>query len=138
MQIVVPHMKEAGIGSIINLSSIAAVNSSGGLTAYTASKGAVDALSRAAAVELGEFNIRVNAVIPGVIQTQLFEESFPTQEAKDAAMASQPLKQVGRPIDVAYPVSYLASDEFYFTSGTSQLIGGALIIEGSGVAAQLD
>ncbi|MHC5534534.1 SDR family NAD(P)-dependent oxidoreductase [Priestia megaterium] len=138
MQTVVPYMKKAGIGSIINVSSIAAVNSGGGLTAYTASKGAVDAMSRAAAVELGEFNIRVNAVIPGVIKTQLFEEAFPTKEAKDAAMASQPLKRVGRSIDVAYLVAYLASDESYFTSGTSQLIDGALNVDGSRVAAKLD
>ncbi|RAS77242.1 SDR family NAD(P)-dependent oxidoreductase [Priestia endophytica] len=137
MQTVIPHMKEAGVGSIINVASIAAVNSSGGLTAYTASKGAVDAMSRAAAVELGEFNIRVNAVVPGTIQTQMLEEAFPTKEIKEASIASQPLKRMGRPIDVAHLVAYLASDESYFTSGTSQLIDGALNVDASSSAAKL-
>jgi NAD(P)-dependent dehydrogenase (short-subunit alcohol dehydrogenase family) len=68
----------------------------------------------------------------------LFEEAFPTKELKDAAMDSQPLKRAGRPIDVAYLVTYLASGESYFTSGTSQLIDGALTFDASGVAAKLD
>ena len=129
-QCVVPSMRDAGGGSIINVASLAAVNACGRFTAYTASKGAVDAFTRAAAIELAAFNIRVNCINPGVIHTSMVEEAFPTKADMDAAAAMQPLKRFGRPIDVAYLVAYLASDEAWFTTGTSQIIDGGLSVEG--------
>ncbi|MFM9277466.1 SDR family NAD(P)-dependent oxidoreductase [Paenibacillus jiagnxiensis] len=138
MQTVIPYMKKAGIGSIINIASMAVVNSSGAFTAYTASKGAVDAFSRAAAIELAPFNIRVNSVLPGTIYTSMVEDAFPDQESMDAAVASQPLGRMGRPVDVAYLVVYLASDEAYFTTGTSQLIDGGFNVQASGSTAKID
>lgn len=137
IQTVVPAMKKAGGGSIINVASLAAVNACGRLTAYTASKGAVDAFSRAAAIELAPFNIRVNSINPGVIHTSMVDEAFPTQAAIDAVAAVQPLRRMGRPIDVAYLVLYLASDESWFTTGTSQVIDGGLSVMG-GVAPVLE
>jgi NAD(P)-dependent dehydrogenase (short-subunit alcohol dehydrogenase family) len=128
IQTIVPMMKECGVGSIINVASLAAVNACGRFTAYTASKGAIDAFSRAAAVELAEFNIRVNCINPGVIHTPMLEGAFPTKAALAEATVSQPLLRMGRPIDVAYLVLYLASDESWFTTGTSQIIDGGLSV----------
>lgn len=130
IQTVVPHMKEAGVGSIINIASLAVVNACGRFTAYTASKGAVDAFSRAAAIELAPFNIRVNSVDPGVIHTAMVDEAFPDEVAISAVAVAQPLQRMGRPIDVAYLVLYLASDEAWFTTGTSQVIDGGLSVTG--------
>ena len=130
IQTIVPFMKQAGVGSIINIASLAVVNASGRFTAYTASKGAIDAFSRAAAIELAPFNIRVNSVDPGVIHTPMIDEAFPDDDAMQAAMEAQPLRRLGRPIDVAYLVLYLASDESWFTTGTSQIIDGGLSVMG--------
>lgn len=130
IQTVVPQMRAAGVGSIINVASLAAINACGRLTAYTASKGAVDAFSRAAAIELAGYNIRVNSVNPGVIHTAMVDEAFPTREAMDEVAAAQPLRRMGRPIDVAHLVLYLASDESWFTTGTSQVIDGGLSVMG--------
>lgn len=129
-QCVIPSMREAGVGSIINVASLAVVNACGRFSAYTASKGAVDAYSRAAAIELAPFNIRVNCINPGVIHTSMVEEAFPTKADMDAAAAVQPLRRFGRPIDVAYLVAYLASDESWFTTGHSHVIDGGLSVEG--------
>lgn len=130
IQTVVPFMKQAGVGSIVNIASLAVVNACGRFTAYTASKGAVDAFSRAAAIELAPFNIRVNSVDPGVIHTPMVDEAFPDDDAMKATMDAQPLKRLGRPIDVAYLVLYLASNESWFTTGTSQIIDGGLSVMG--------
>lgn len=137
MQTVIPHMKAAGVGSIINIASLATVNACGRFSAYTASKGAVDAVSRAAAIELAPLNIRVNSINPGVIHTAMVDEAFPDKAAMDAVAQAQPLRRMGRPIDVAYLVVYLASDESYFTTGTSQIIDGGLSVMG-GVSPKLE
>lgn len=136
MKSVIPGMKQAGIGSIVNISSLAVVNACGRFTAYTASKGAVDAVTRAAAIELAGFNIRVNSIAPGVILTSMVEEAFPTEQAMGDAAAVQPLRRLGRPIDVAYLALYLASDEAYFTTGATHVIDGGLSVMG-GVAPDL-
>jgi NAD(P)-dependent dehydrogenase (short-subunit alcohol dehydrogenase family) len=130
MQTVIPQMEKAGVGSIVNIASLAVVNACGRFTAYTASKGAVDAVSRAAAIELAPLNIRVNSVDPGVIHTAMVDEAFPDDASIAAAAAAQPLRRMGRPIDVAYLVLYLASDEAWFTTGTSQVIDGGLSVSG--------
>jgi NAD(P)-dependent dehydrogenase (short-subunit alcohol dehydrogenase family) len=79
--------------------------------------------------ELAGYNIRVNSVDPGVIHTPMVDEAFPDDALKAAADA-QPLGRLGRPIDVAYLVLYLASDESWFTTGTSQIIDGGLSVVG--------
>jgi NAD(P)-dependent dehydrogenase (short-subunit alcohol dehydrogenase family) len=130
IQTVVPFMKQAGAGSIVNIASLAAVNAAGRFTAYTASKGAINAFSRAAAIELAPFNIRVNCVNPGVIHTPMVEEAFRGDEVMKATLDAQPLGRLGRPIDIAYYVLYLASDESWFTTGTAQNIDGGLSVMG--------
>lgn len=135
IQAVLPSMKRAGVGSIINVASMAAVNACGRFSAYTASKGAVDAMTRAAAIDLAPFNIRVNCINPGVIRTAMVETAFP-EAALVAATNAQPLQRIGRPIDVAYLALYFASDESWFTSGASMLVDGAMAVMG-GVAPAL-
>ena len=135
IQAVLPSMKRAGVGSIINVASMAAVNACGRFSAYTCSKGSVDAMTRAAAIDLAPFNIRVNCINPGVIRTAMVENAFP-EDALVAAKDAQPLQRIGRPVDVAYMALYFASDESWFTSGTSQLVDGAMAVMG-GVAPAL-
>lgn len=130
IQTVVPYMKKAGGGSIINSASLSAINACGRFSVYTASKGAVDAFSRAAAIELAEFNIRVNCLVQGVIHTPMLDEVWPTKESTAEALAAQPLGRFGSAIDVAYLVVYLASDESCFTTGSSQVIDGGLSVQG--------
>ena len=132
IQAVVPPMRTAGGGSIINIASTAAISAVGGLSAYTASKGAVDALTRAAAIELAPSNIRVNCIHPGIIQTAMVEKSLSTKEALAAAASAIPLGRLGRPVDIAYLVAYLASDEAWFTTGASLVIDGGATVEGGG------
>ena len=135
---VVPYMKKTGAGSIINFSSMAAVNSAGSFTAYTASKGAVDAFSRAAAIELAPYNIRVNCILPGTIYTPMVKDAFPNAETMNIAIQAQPLKRMGTPEDIAYTVVYLASDESNFTNGTSILVDGGFNVQASGSTTRVE
>lgn len=130
IQAVVPGMREAGGGSIINIASAAVITAVGGMSVYTASKGAVDALTRGAAIELAPHNIRVNCVNPGIIQTAIVERSFSTEATLAAAASAVPLGRLGRPIDVAHVVAHLASDESWFTTGASFVVDGGASIEG--------
>jgi NAD(P)-dependent dehydrogenase (short-subunit alcohol dehydrogenase family) len=130
IQAVVPAMRKNGGGSIVNIASTAARTAAGGLSAYTASKGAVDALTRAAAIELSSDNIRVNCILPGIIQTAMVEATLSTKAALAAAGSAIPLGRLGRPVDVAYLVAYLASDEAWFTTGASLVVDGGASIEG--------
>jgi NAD(P)-dependent dehydrogenase (short-subunit alcohol dehydrogenase family) len=132
MQSVVSSMQDAGGGSIVNIASTAAVSAVGGLSAYTASKGAIDALTRAAAIEFAPSNIRVNCILPGIVQTAMVERTLPTEEALAAAASTIPLGRLGRPADIAYLVAYLASDEACFTTGSSLVIDGGSSVEGGG------
>lgn len=130
IQAVVPGMREAGGGSIVNIASAAVITAVGGLSVYTASKGAIDALTRGAAIELAPHNIRVNCINPGIIQTAIVERSFSTEATLAAAASAIPLGRLGRPIDVAYLVAHLASDESWFTTGASLVVDGGASIEG--------
>lgn len=137
IQAVTPIMRDAGGGSIVNIASTAAITGTGGLSAYTASKGAVDAFTRAAAVELGPLNIRVNCIHPGIILTAMVEAALSSEKTVGAAASMIPLRRLGRPVDVAYLVAYLASDEAWFTTGASHVIDGGVAIEG-GIGALRD
>lgn len=126
---VVPSMRQAGGGSIINIGSLASIIAAGGFNPYTASKGAVEAITRAAAVELGPENIRVNSVHPGGIDTQMTRDTFTTEEARQAAVNAVPLKRLGLPEDVARLVLFLASDESSYITGTAQIIDGGIWVQ---------
>ncbi len=120
---VLPHMSEGG--SIVGLASQAGRDGGGpGAVAYAASKGAVMTMTRALAKELGP-NIRVNAVCPGMIDTD-FHNTFTKPEVRSHVAGITPLKREGTSEDVANLVTYLASDEAAFVTGANIDINGGL------------
>lgn len=105
-------------GSIVNLSSIVALQGAPGLLGYSASKGAIAALTRSLAVALAEHDIRVNAVAPGSIGTENFLEFYEADPAmRRQLMERTPLRRLGRPDEIASVVAFLASDESSYISG---------------------
>lgn len=121
MRAVTPTMKEQKSGSIVNISSLAGIIGASKKLAYTSSKFAVRGMTKAAALELGEFNIRVNSVHPGFIRTPMTEHLI-----NDELEAAFPLKRAGRVEEVSYLVLYLGSDESSYSTGTEFVIDGGM------------
>ena len=118
IQIVSRLMARNGGGSIVNMASVTGVVGSPGQVAYSASKGAVIALTKSAAKELSPQGIRVNAVAPGIIRTERFEELYEASGDKiDQRIGRIALGRLGTPQDVAYAVSFLSSDRASYISG---------------------
>jgi len=125
----VPHMMKAGGGSVINFSSIYGLIGNDEFTAYHVAKGAVTMQTKQDAATYGQYNIRVNSVHPGTVLTPLvegiandFEGGLPAYEAK--MTSNQSIRRLGRPIDVAWAVLYLASDESTWVTGVSFPLDG--------------
>jgi len=116
-------------GSIINTASIAALSGKGGPLAYSATKAAVVNITMNAAVELGDSNIRVNAVCPGIIFTELMHRGR-AQEAEQVIEKIQPSTLRGEPEHIASMVRFLASDDSAFVTGTTQLVDGGYLANG--------
>lgn len=118
-------------GVIVNLGSVSGMIGWGGSSVYSASKGAVIALTKALAMELAPNGIRVNAVCPGSVRTPMVENNLSTLPDPDAAWASaaalHPLGRVGTPEDIAEAILYLASARSSFVTGTCLVIDGGLI-----------
>ena len=112
---VVPHMIVQRAGRIINLSSVAGEKGGRGQTNYAASKGAINAFTRALAVELAPRRITVNAVAPGVIETEMSQDV--RELAGDEVRNRILLKRYGKPEEVAYAVWFLASDYASYVTG---------------------
>ena len=135
MKLAAPSMIERGGGAIVSTASIAAILGFPGLAAYGAAKAGVTELTRAAAVELGPHNIRVNCILPGGVVTPLIYDSPTLNEAMDPdAMRnllaqSQPIPRAGEPIDIANTALWLASDESTFVTGQSIVVDGGMSIE---------
>ncbi len=109
-------------GSIINISSVTAVLGSAGQVAYSATKGAVISLTKSAAKELAPQGIRVNAVAPGIVQTERFDELYQaTGDKIEERIQRIALGRLGTPEDVAHACSFLASDRSSYISG--QVLG---------------
>ncbi len=117
------YMIEAGKGSIVNTSSYTAIIGSG-FNEYSASKGSLRAIARAAAAEFGQFNIRVNTVFPGVIETPMTANIGQFKEAMDMLIRATPMGRLGQAEEVAKAILFLASDE------ASYITGGELVIDG--------
>lgn len=128
MKAVIPHMIEAGGGSIINIASLSGLRHVPYTpnVAYTAAKHAVLGLTRAAAVEYGKKNIRVNAVCPGGILTPMMKESI-SQEQTEALGAIIPNGRLAEPHEVSKAVLFLASEDASYVNGEEiRVDGGAL------------
>lgn len=132
-----PLMAAKGGGAIVNTASIAALASGAAPTAYSVAKAGVLHLTRLAAADLAKDDIRVNAVLPGFIMTNIFTASTGLEGAKrDQANAmleavgehAQPVRRPGRPEDIAAAVAFLASDDAAFINGTHILIDGGLSV----------
>ena len=121
------QMAETGGGSIVNISSIMGlVGGTGGHPAYHASKGAVRIYSKAAAVRYGPLGVRVNTVHPGYMPPML---NATNAGERDDKIALTPLRRIGKPIEVAYGVLFLASDEASFVTGAELVIDGGFIAQ---------
>jgi NAD(P)-dependent dehydrogenase (short-subunit alcohol dehydrogenase family) len=132
-----PHMKGRKGATIVNTASVAALGAGYSPTAYAVAKAGVLHLTKVAATDLAQYGIRVNAICPGFINTNIFTTSLEVpDESKDAAKAviaemsahAQPVARGGQPDDIANAVAYLASEEASFMTGTHMLVDGGLTI----------
>ena len=115
-------MARSGGGSIINIASVTAVLGSPGQVAYSATKGAIISMTKSAAKELAQQGIRVNAVAPGIVQTERFAELYESDGNKiDERIQRIALGRLGTPEDVAHACAFLASDRASYISG--QILG---------------
>lgn len=124
---VVKHMKESGGGSIINTSSMVGINGGRGQADYASSKAAINGLTISLAKELGQYNIRVNAVAPGVVGTDMMSTSV-DERMKNMLINMTPLHRMADPSDLAGAYLYLASDASNFTTGTIIKVDGGLMM----------
>jgi len=123
MKAVIPAMRDAGGGSIVNISSTAGITGRPGVVAYVASKWAITGMTKSAALELGHLGIRVNSVHPGAIDTPMI--AGPAFEADRVAyVAKLPIQRLGVPEDVAALVLFLASDESTYCTGAEFVVDG--------------
>jgi NAD(P)-dependent dehydrogenase (short-subunit alcohol dehydrogenase family) len=131
-QQVIPGMQQQGGGVIINTASELAVVAQPLYTAYCASKGAVLAFTRALALEYAKDHIRINALCPGPVDTQLLQREFDTEtdpdDAREASIATMPIGRFGRPEEIAQVALFLASDAPRLLHGASLLVDGAKTI----------
>lgn len=121
-----PMIRARG-GRIINISSVVGLAGQGGQTNYAAAKAGVIAFSKSLAKEVGSRNITVNCVAPGFIPTALTDVL--TEEQKQLAIKATPLGRFGTPEEVAYAVSFLASDEAAFITGAVLTVDGGLVMQ---------
>ena len=129
IQAAIKPMAANGYGRVVNFSSTAGKNVSTVAGAhYTASKAAVLGITRASALELAAHGITVNAVCPGMIDTQMIKDAWP-QERIDAYIPSIPLQRMGQPSEVAELVAFLASERAgYITGAAMDITGGELMV----------
>jgi NAD(P)-dependent dehydrogenase (short-subunit alcohol dehydrogenase family) len=127
MRTAIPLMRRAGGGSIINMSSMWGIVGAGGVAAYQASKGAVRAMTKNAAVTYGHEKIRANSIHPGVIDTPLVrgQDDALTQDLIDDV----PLGRIGTPREIAHGALFLASDESSYVTGLELVIDGGYIVK---------
>ena len=146
MRYAAPLMIRQGSGSIVNISSLSGIRAGWAAHDYCASKGAVAALTRSVAAELGEKGIRVNSICPGGIVTGIFAKNAGVEGSKADQLLGvvrelfatlQPIPEAGAPEDIAQAAVYLASDGSRFVNGHELVVDGANSIVGRGWSAGL-
>ncbi len=128
---VAPHMQSCSKGAIVNTASVAGIRAGAGTNAYSASKAALINFTKTAACDLGQFNIRVNAVCPGLTETGMTKPVFDMarDSGKEHKLGSRcELRRYGRPEEIAQAILFLASDE------ASYITGQALAVDGGNTA----
>ena len=122
----IPEIIRSGGGSVINTSSSAGVIGVPGCDAYTATKGAIIAITRSMAAEYGSFNVRVNCIVPTHIDTPMFEESTKNAPGfdEDRFLKTFPLGRYGKPEDIARAALFLASEDSSFITGSLLTVDG--------------
>jgi len=137
IRLAAPLMARRGGGAIVNTASIAALQTGAAPTAYSVAKAGVLHLTKMAAADLARHNIRVNAICPGFITTNIFTSALgidgekraaANQAIEGVARQAQPLQYAGRPEDIAAAVAYLASDDARFVTGTHITVDGGMTI----------
>ena len=133
MKSVVPAMVEAGGGSIINISSIAGLQGSAATISYSSTKWAVRGMTKVAALELAPFNIRVNSIHPGIIDTPMLEGfSVFGPDVVERLAGAIPLGRIAHADDVAKLALYLASDDSSYSTGSEFVVDGGMTAGGGG------
>ncbi|REE56276.1 NAD(P)-dependent dehydrogenase (short-subunit alcohol dehydrogenase family) [Paenibacillus taihuensis] len=131
---VIPSMVQQGGGAIVNVSSVHALATLDGYSAYAASKGGIVSLTRAIALDFAKQNIRVNTVLPGAIHTPMLESSVknldtPREETMKTWNEAQPIGRVGQAEEIASVVLFAASPDNSFMTGASLVVDGGMTID---------
>ncbi|MGI8854034.1 MAG: SDR family NAD(P)-dependent oxidoreductase [Methyloceanibacter sp.] len=119
-------LRASGKASVINLSSIMSVKHTRQMAVYSATKGAVSALSRSLAVEYAPYGIRVNTLLPGYVETALIGRYISNPMIAKGLLAQTPLRRFGRPEDIANAALFLASDEAAYITGAALNVDGGM------------
>lgn len=122
----IPAMRRAGGGSVVNVVSVYAMVGSSLGTAYSASKGAVRAFTRTAAVQYAAEGIRVNSVFPGFVETPMTRDLHAQPGVREERTALTPLGRLATPEDIAWGILFLASDESSYMTGSELVIDGGV------------
>lgn len=130
MQAVIPSMLERGGGRIVNISSLAGSKGLQGLASYSASKGAVEALTRQAAVEYGRQGILINSIAPGTIETSINRATLATEEGAKSSIATTAIGRWGQPDELASAIVYLLQEGSFIAGQVFHVDGGWSITGG--------
>lgn len=127
-QAAIPHLMASGNASVINLSSIAALDGAPMMSHYGAAKAAITSLTKSLAVEWAYAGIRVNALVPGWIETDLTDFLRASEETEDLALSRVPMHRWGTVQEIAEPAVFLASDASAFMTGQALIVDGGLTV----------